>query len=288
MKQEEKPSLMILPGLLCFLCKFSAVSLIVLAFLAGRDAYSTEAFSIISTDAEKRQAMCSPGMDKQPFLVKGVSPEGVLISNAQETLLLATLAFSFTERPDILAFSSLRRLIGKTLLLCGVKQDRFGRLIAGHVLTTEGNLALDLLSQGVARFSGRHYDADLTPYLTAEDAAYTLRRGAWGKTRFTRFVASNQERVLNGFQIIMGTVKDVAKVRDTLFINFGDDWRTDVTVGVIKPTKAWLRTFKINTFEALIGRRVEARGVVRRYNGPYLEVHSHAQIRLLPSPIPER
>jgi len=69
-------------------------------------------------------------------------------------------------------------------------------------------------------------------------------------------------------------------VRGRLYLNFGQDWRTDVTVSV---RSAALRTFPPEAREAVHwqGRSVRVRGWVQRYNGPLIEADHPEAIELL-------
>lgn len=225
---------------------------------------------------------CQSGHASYAFQLEAVMQSGVLISNTKEKLVLTHLAFGFTEEPNPIALSHLSNLIGQMLTLCDVETDRYRRLKAQRVLFDNNDLEYRLILMGAARFSGRHQKAKQNPYVEAEDLAYSDGRGAWETGGFSRLNSQDPGKVRNGFQIIKGAVSDIAMVRNTLFINFGNDWRTDVTIGISKPSTAWKRVFQIDDYDALIGREVEARGVVRWYNGPFLEVHDLAQMRLLP------
>ena len=74
---------------------------------------------------------------------------------------------------------------------------------------------------------------------------------------------------------------DAASVRGRIYLNFGLDWRTDVTVGIGKREG---RAFERAGFDllSLNGKRVRVRGWLRRRNGPMIEATHPEQIEILP------
>jgi hypothetical protein len=80
-------------------------------------------------------------------------------------------------------------------------------------------------------------------------------------------------------------VRAIGRGDGTVFLNFGEDWRDDFTAGVTArlqpgdlPKAADGPTLSIYDLE---GRMLRLRGVVRRYNGPFMEIVSGDQIELV-------
>ena len=79
-----------------------------------------------------------------------------------------------------------------------------------------------------------------------------------------------------------GVVRDAAKVRERIYLNFGADFRTDFTVSIDR--RDW-RTFDRAGVDplALEGAKIEVRGWLVSRNGPMIEVTHPEQIEPIPS-----
>lgn len=166
----------------------------------------------------------------------------------------------------------------------GAERDRYDRL-TGRIETASGEWVQQrLLRLGHARFAGGVSDlAERQALLAAEHAARVERRGVWGNRRFAIRPATMPEDIFNGFQIVEGRVLDVGRGDGVVFLNFGDDWREDFTAGVtVRLSKGDLvaDTGEALSIYDLEGRFVRLRGIVRRYNGPFMEIAGADQIEL--------
>jgi len=72
----------------------------------------------------------------------------------------------------------------------------------------------------------------------------------------------------------------VASRNNVIYLNFGDDWRTDFTVAASSQLRRDFSKAGINVMQ-LGGQKIRARGWVRDYNGAYLEVFHPSQIEVL-------
>ena len=77
-----------------------------------------------------------------------------------------------------------------------------------------------------------------------------------------------------------GLVKNTAKTKDRIYLNFGDDYRTDFTVSVEKPDWPLFKAAKVD-LAALKDKRIEVRGWLVARNGPMIEATHPEQIILL-------
>ena len=82
------------------------------------------------------------------------------------------------------------------------------------------------------------------------------------------------------FELVEGRVLDVATVRNRTYVNFGDDWRSDFTLNLASSAR---KLFEREGFdlEGLEGRRVRARGWIKFYNGPMIDITHPEQIEIL-------
>jgi micrococcal nuclease len=107
---------------------------------------------------------------------------------------------------------------------------------------------------------------------TLEDQARQAKSGIWADTSAHRLVeASNDIQPLDRFAVVEGTVKTVAIIRNVTYLNFGDDYRKDFTIGIPSTQRQALARSGIDLFK-LQGQKVRVRGWLRLYNGPYIEL----------------
>lgn len=199
------------------------------------------------------------------------------------------------------ATAALKELaVGRTLTVRGeAATDRHGRVVA-HVVREDGLwLQGELLARGHARV---HTQPDARALaqemLTAEAAARKAERGIW-RTRVYAVRPADPEtlrRDRDSFQIVEGRVLRVTKWSSDAYLDFGADWRTDVTVHI---GRAALRDFAKARIDPLSyeGRMVRVRGWVGLRSGPMIEATHPEQIERLedaptapskPNPAPPR
>ncbi|NMM45117.1 thermonuclease family protein [Rhodospirillaceae bacterium KN72] len=162
-------------------------------------------------------------------------------------------------------------------------QDRYGRLRA-RVICDGEDMAEWQCRAGTVRVFPEPGAAEdrIAELLRAEDAARTAAAGHWADGRFSvRLVNGDpmddeQEAATDRFDIALGTIRRVTPIGGRLHLEFGEDWRTDFTVGLEPRAERSLPVAR----EFLPGRVIEARGWVRFWNGPYMEVAEAVCIRL--------
>lgn len=216
-------------------------------------------------------------------------PDGTLLLPDGEELVLNGLDVGLGLAPatkDYLReLTALRERHGPWRLI-GAARDRHRRL-SGRLETLEGIWIQErLLHLGLARFAGGISDAaERRALLEAERTARDAWRGIWRTPRYFVRPADDPDGIYNGFQIVQGRVTDVGRGDGVVFLNFGADWRSDFTAGVtvrMEPgdLPAGADGAPLSVFD-LEGRMLRLRGVVRRYNGPYMEIAAPDQIELM-------
>ncbi len=159
-------------------------------------------------------------------------------------------------------------------------RDRNGRILAYLVRDDGLWVQQELLRQGWARVytfaDNRRFAAEL--YM-AEREARSAGRGIWSDPYYAVRQASPESLAqdIGTFQVVKGRVTDAAKVRGRIFLNFGEDYRSDFTATI--PPDA-VRTFTRSDFDplALEGKVIRVRGYLRDYNGPVIDVTHPEQI----------
>jgi endonuclease YncB( thermonuclease family) len=162
-------------------------------------------------------------------------------------------------------------------------KDRWGRAMGpARYADMEGNevvLQTALLAAGAARVSPQSdEEALLDAYFAAEDAARVAGRGLWGLRAYAVRETTDESHAF-GFQIYRGLVRSTGENKGRIFLNFGDNFRTDLTATMTKGAfRRWRRQDALQTYE---GRTVELRGLVDWINGPSIEMRHERQLRFL-------
>ncbi|MBK3733637.1 thermonuclease family protein [Azospirillum brasilense] len=174
--------------------------------------------------------------------------------------------------------------VGQSLTVRGeARTDRHGRVLA-QVMRGDGLwLQGELLARGLARVHTRPDARALArEMLAAEAAARDAGRGIW-RTRAYAVRPADPDalrRDRDSFQIVEGRVLRVSKAGGDAYLDFGEDWRTDVTVHI---GRAALREFVTAGIDPLSyeGRTVRVRGWVGLRAGPLIEATHPEQIERL-------
>ncbi|SDD33970.1 thermonuclease family protein [Kordiimonas lacus] len=163
----------------------------------------------------------------------------------------------------------------------GGKTNREGELVA-HALLADGRWLQHVLVEGgnVFVFPRPTRRRGLETLYRTEDAARAEGKGLWAYDNMKTVDALGSGVRTGWFQIVEGSVVAANQVGTTLYLNFGEDWRTDFTVEIPSTALRHFGKAKIDplTFE---GRRVEVRGWIDFKGGPRLLLQGPGQLRLM-------
>lgn len=152
--------------------------------------------------------------------------------------------------------------------------NRMGHDLA-HVVRKDANVWLQgaLIANGLAQAWPTPANPELADKMFAlEDDAIAAGKGLWAKDSPYRLVeASGPIPLLDRFAVVEGTVRKIATVNNITYLNFGDDYRKDFTVGFPSTIRQALGRQGIDAFK-LQGQKLRVRGWMRFYNGPYIEL----------------
>jgi len=177
--------------------------------------------------------------------------------------------------------------LGKTLRLSfgGSKRDRHGRLLA-HLHTAGGVwIQGEMLKQGMARvYSFPDNRAAVAGMLTLERDARQAGRGIWGlgfyAVKTPEVLDREIGRLIGTFQLVRGRVLKAAKVKGKVYLNFGQDWRSDFTITLKSKAARLFATAGVDPL-AFEGRMVRVRGWLKKFNGPMIEASHPEQIEVI-------
>jgi endonuclease YncB( thermonuclease family) len=167
-----------------------------------------------------------------------------------------------------------------TLGYAGNPVDRQGRvlaeLFAGGIWVQRA-----LVADGLARVHGQADDRQgLAALLAAEDRARAARRGLWRLGRFAVRDAKDAARDAGTWQIVEGTVVDVAHVAGVTHVNFGADWRTAFSLRIDRDALKLCRAAGLDP-RALKGARVRVRGFIDGRRRPTIAITFPEEIERL-------
>lgn len=169
-----------------------------------------------------------------------------------------------------------------TLQFTGPHMDRHRRLLA-HVHRTDGLWAQgEMLRSGLARVYTFADHRDLAAEMYAlEREARAAGRGIWSHPYYAIRQATAIDRAdIGTFQLVEGTVVDVSRVKKWIYLNFGEDWRSDFTVNVAAKLEPLFRDAGVDLMR-LPGRHIRVRGWLDTYNGPTIEATHPEQVEII-------
>lgn len=180
---------------------------------------------------------------------------------------------SFSGLPFVLQTEEFRK--------SGSLDNRYGDL-QGRIITADGLwLEEALIAEGYGQWNAApgFPMAFRQRLIMAEKKAAERKIGLW--RQFAVLDANHPpKQYWNGqFIIAKGVVLDVYKGGSTTYLNFGEDWRTDFTAAISSSAR---KKFERGDWKLadLKSKSITIRGLVRFYNGPYLELEFPEQLEI--------
>lgn len=178
------------------------------------------------------------------------------------------------EGNNVTIYQTKNKKIGRT--------NRMGQEIA-HVELADGKICAQglLLREGLARVRTSRRNPEMAAQMyEMEKQARQQEKGIWGLTGFPILKADTAESGTGAFGIVEGRIHAIATVRNTIYLNFGPDWRSDYTIAIKSGDR---RLFIKEGVDPMLwaGKTVRARGWLRSWNGAYMEIDHPQAIELL-------
>ena len=163
------------------------------------------------------------------------------------------------------------------------QQNRLGHTLAHIMLKDEPQSWAQglLLQRGLARVrTTTPHRAFASEMLAIEEGARKNERGLWLSEAYAVKTSESAPDAEDGYHLVTGRITGVAIHRNRIFLNFGADWRSDLTVSIPPGAR---RLFAREGHDPLqwTGRNIRARGWLREYNGPYIEIDHPQRIEFL-------
>lgn len=170
-----------------------------------------------------------------------------------------------------------------TLRLAPTPKDRNGRILA-HLVRDDGLwIQQAMLEAGWARVytfaDNRIFTREL---YAAEILAHAARRGIWAHPDYALRTPDPAalKADIGTYQIVEGRVAEAARVRGRIYLNFGDDYRTDFTASIPPEAVPHFTAAQLDPL-SLKGRNIRVRGYIRDFNGPSVDLTHPEQIEVL-------
>ena len=204
--------------------------------------------------------------------------------------------FDFTLKAKMLLTEMLPKgtdvMIYQTRMAKKGRVNRMGHDL-GHILTKESKdkphvwLQGELLSKGFARVYTSSSNPELNQeMLNLEHKALSAKTGLWSDdSPFKALTPDTAEKAIGQFAIIEGAVTKTATVKNILYLNFGQNWKTDFTIMVSTALRKKLAHQGLDLM-GLNQETIRVRGWVREYNGPLIELEDAGHLEILNNQTP--
>ena len=172
----------------------------------------------------------------------------------------------------------------------GDRRDRYDRAMAQVRILDEQNVETGWVQEvmvraGLARvYTWPQTRINHARLYAAEQEARYQGRGIWNtKAGFYDVRKPDPDplaQYVDTTQLVEGVIVSTAKVRDTIYLNFGSNYRTDFTVAIGKRDR---KAFKTAEYDPLLlaGARVRVRGWIELQNGPIIWLNDPRRLEIL-------
>ncbi|NQT28533.1 MAG: thermonuclease family protein [Candidatus Omnitrophica bacterium] len=159
------------------------------------------------------------------------------------------------------------------------KTDRYGRLL-GYCFLDETFVNAKLIEQGYAVLYTYPPNVKYVEFfIDAQKKAREMEKGLWGS--FPIIDHSQANKYINQIRSVEGVVLGSYKSAKCVFLNFGQDYKSDFTVVIFDNVLDAFSREGIDPLSFYNRKKVRVNGKVREYNGPEIIVNSPYEIEVL-------
>jgi endonuclease YncB( thermonuclease family) len=236
---------------------------------------------------------CAGATEISGTIVTRIEPNGVLITGDGLAIRLEgiRLPSARADRAPGLytdqAYGTIRELTraaSVTLTALPPKQDRYDRVRAQVFAASPRDtiwLQKRLLEMGLARVAIAPDRTECYSELyAAEAAARAARRGIWASSAYVIRTPENVAADVGTFQVVEGKVQTARISGGRAYLNFGSDWRSDLTATISPDDIKTFDTMGIDP-RGYEGKTIRVRGLVQQLNGPNIEVANPQSIEVI-------
>jgi micrococcal nuclease len=113
-----------------------------------------------------------------------------------------------------------------------------------------------------------------------EASAREAKVGFWADEAWQILTEDTVANIRDRFAIIEGTVEAVVSRNNIVYVNFGEDWKKDMTVSFPSSMRRQFSKLGIDVMN-LNDQKIRARGWIRNYNGAFMSVLDPSQIEVI-------
>ncbi len=189
------------------------------------------------------------------------------------------------------AFKDLNTLLpeGTEVMLYQTRNAKKGRVNRmdqqlAHLFTKKEEVWIQgyLLAHGIARVNHAPNALEMNgQLLKAEQSARAEKLGIWADdSEYKLITPEESEELMGEFMVVEGIPKKIASVQNNIYLNYGQDWKTDFTVMISSAVRKKLAKEGIDPL-SLASKPLRVRGWIRSYNGPLIELDNPAHLEIL-------
>lgn len=159
------------------------------------------------------------------------------------------------------------------------KQDKYGRLL-GYCFIDDTFVNAKLIQEGLAVLytyppNVKYVDR----FVSSQKKARLEKKGLWGSYQL---IDHNQaHKYIGQIRTVKGRVVSSYQSPKCVFLNFGNDYKSDFTVVIFNNALAAFTKQGINPINFYQHKLVEVSGRIREYNGPEIIVNTPYEIQIL-------
>ncbi|MBN2120557.1 MAG: thermonuclease family protein [Candidatus Omnitrophica bacterium] len=163
------------------------------------------------------------------------------------------------------------------------EKDKYGRLLGYCFITQDAKeefLNKKLLEEGLAVLYTYPPNVKyLEEFVWAQKKARREKKGFWGLYEVINHAEA--ARFIGQIRRVRGRVLSTYNSGKTIFLNFGQDYKTDFTVAIFKNCFDYFYKENIKPEVFYKNKTIEVSGRIREYNGPEIIANSPLEIEVL-------
>ncbi len=161
------------------------------------------------------------------------------------------------------------------------RKNRMGHQRA-HIVRNKDKLWVqgDIIKQGIAYAKVNIYNPEMAAKLyEIEEYARKNKIGLWGDDRYRILSHNEVADKISSFRIVEDTVNKVSIVNNNVYLNFGNDWKTDFTIMIDSNMRKIFGMNGVN-LTSLTNKKVRVRGWIEEYYGPMIKIKQTEQLEI--------
>ncbi|MCM8786593.1 MAG: thermonuclease family protein [Candidatus Omnitrophica bacterium] len=159
------------------------------------------------------------------------------------------------------------------------KIDKYGRLL-GYCFVDDIFVNAKLLEDGFAAVYTKPPNLKYKDlFLKLQKDAREKRKGLWGA--YETIEHTQAYKYIGQIRTVQGKVLSTYKSKKCLFLNFGNDYKTDFTITIFNDALENFYRQNIDPANFYLGKVVQVTGRLRHYNGPEIIIYTPADIEII-------